>query len=225
VREKTTLILASASPRRHELVEMLDVPFTVETPDIDESELPREAPAEYVQRLSRDKAATIAARHDEGVIVAADTTVAFKGRIIGKPRDEAEAREMLQALQGEQHRVLTGVTVQDAATGKAITDLCESKVRLRAMSEAEIEAYVESGDPLDKAAAYAIQNVEFAPVEVVVGCPANVMGLPLCHVIRSLRRLGVSLPPSEPLDCRIQYGYYCAITERVMPGVGEDDTA
>jgi MAF protein len=217
----TKLVLGSASPRRKELLGMLGVPFVVEKPDVDESVRAGEPPAEYVQRLSREKAATIAAHHEEGCIVAADTIVVYLGEIFGKPRDEAQAREMLHRLRGQQHRVLSGVTVHDVGTGKALTDLCESKVAIREMTDEEIDAYVATGDPMDKAAAYAIQNVEFAPVEVVVGCPANVMGLPMCHVLRSLHRQGVELPPSAPHECRIQYGYHCAIAEDVMPGLTE----
>ncbi|MDQ4078172.1 MAG: Maf family protein [Chloroflexota bacterium] len=215
------LILASASPRRRELLAMLDLPFTVESPGVDESLREREPPYEYVQRLSMAKATAVAKDHKEGLVIAADTIVVLLGEILGKPADEADARDMLKRLRGKQHRVLTSVSVCNAATGKTITDVCESKVTIRQMSDEEIGAYVASGDPMDKAAAYAIQNVAFAPVEQVVGCPANVMGLPMCHVVRTLRRHGLELPPSEPLGCRIQYGYHCAIAERVMPGLDE----
>lgn len=217
-----TLVLGSSSPRRYDLMAMLQVPFEVEKPDVDESLRAGEPPAEYVQRLSREKAAAIAARRPEAVIAAADTIVVFLGEVFGKPRDVEHAREMLRRLRGQQHRVLSGVTVHDVATGKALTDLCESKVTLREMSDDEVDAYVASGDPLDKAAAYAIQNTETAPVETVVGCPANVMGLPMCHVVRALRRQGVTLPDSPPLGCRIQYGYQCAIAEEVMPGLDNE---
>lgn len=214
------LILASGSPRRRELLGLLKLPFTVDKPDVDETIRPGEPPVEYVERLSREKAAAVAARHEAGIVVAADTIVVHRGEVLGKPEDEAHAREMLRRLRGEQHRVLTAVTVQDAATGKAITELCDSKVRLRAMGDQEIDDYIATGDPMDKAAAYAIQNVQFAPAEEVVGCPANVMGLPMCHVLRSFRRLGIPLPPSEPQACQITYGgYYCAIADQVMPGL------
>ncbi|MGH2543468.1 MAG: Maf family protein, partial [Ardenticatenaceae bacterium] len=197
-----SIILASGSPRRRELMEKLNVPFAVEVPNVDESVEDGEPPYEYVQRLSREKARIVASRHAEATIVAADTIVVLLGEMLGKPRDGEEARAMLRRLRGRQHRVLSGVSVSDTATGKTVTDVCETKVTLRAMSDEEIAAYVATGDPLDKAAAYAIQNVKFAPVETVVGCPANVMGLPLCHVVRSLRRQGTDLPPSQPLHCR-----------------------
>lgn len=216
------LILGSASPRRRELVAMLKVPFTIEPPDIDESIQPKEAPVSFVKRLSREKAAAIAKNHQSGLVVGADTIVVYLGKILGKPEDAADARQMLQQLRGKKHRVMTGVTIHDAATGKAITDLCDSQVNLRQMSDEEIDNYIASGDPMDKAAAYAIQNVEYAPVEQVIGCPANVMGLPMCHLIRSLRRQGMELPQSKPCQCKQQFGgYYCAIAEEVMPGLTE----
>lgn len=219
----TTLVLASASPRRRELMALLGLPLTVLKPDIDETQQPGEAPVDYVQRLSREKAQAIAAQGEQGLLVAADTiVVAPGGEVLGKPRDADDARRMLRQLRGQSHKVLTGMTVLYGATGKAITDVCESQVTIRPMTDDEITAYIASGDPMDKAAAYAIQNVEFAPVEQVVGCPANVMGLPMCHVVRALRRLGVELPDSAPLACRMTYGgYYCAITDIAMPGLTE----
>lgn len=214
------LILGSASPRRRELLALLAAPFTVATPDVDEQPHPGEPPATLAQRLSQEKAAAIAASHTEGMVIAADTIVVHHGEVLGKPRDADHARVMLQRLRGQSHLVLTAVTVHDAATGKALTDICESRVTLRAMGDDEIEAYIASGDPMDKAAAYAIQNQDFAPTEQVIGCPANVMGLPMCHVVRSLRRQGIDLPPSPPTTCRVQFGgYYCAIADHVMPGL------
>jgi MAF protein len=214
------LILASGSPRRQELVALLQLPFTVHVPDVLEKVRPGEVPAEVPQRFSRLKAQHVARQLNagSGMIIAADTIVVYKGEILGKPQDADEARAMLQRLRGQRHLVLSGVTVMDAGTGKAITELCESKVWLRWLEDKEIDAYVASGDPMDKAAAYAIQNAEFAPVERVVGCPANVMGLPMCHVVRNLRRLGVTLPPTLPKNCEIRYGYSCDLIEYVMPG-------
>lgn len=214
------LILASGSPRRQELVALLQLPFRVHVPDVLEEVRPGEVPAEVPQRFSRLKAQSVARRLNaaSGMIIAADTIVVYKGEILGKPQDADEARAMLQRLRGQRHLVLSGVTVMDAGTGKSITELCESKVWLRWLEDKEIDAYVASGDPMDKAAAYAIQNAEFAPVERVVGCPANVMGLPMCHVVRNLRRLGVTLPPTPPTNCEIRYGYLCDLIEYVMPG-------
>lgn len=215
------LILASGSPRRRELMALLNTEVRVDVPDIDERLHDAEAPADYVLRLSREKAAAVSGRYTEGMVVAADTIVVARGgEVMGKPRDTDDARRMLTQLRGVSHKVLTGVTIVNVATGKIISDVCESKVQIRAMEDAEIDAYIATGDPMDKAAAYAIQNSEYAPVEQVIGCPANVMGLPMCHVVRSLRRHGTELPDSTPRTCQITYGgYYCAIAEQVMPGL------
>jgi septum formation protein len=218
------IVLASGSPRRKELMGLLEIPFEVRVPAVEERPQPGEVPAQVPQRFSRLKAEWVAYEIgigigvEAGIVVAADTIVVHKGEILGKPRDADHACAMLRRLRGERHLVLSGVTVMDTATNKQITELCESMVWLRPMEDAEIEAYVASGDPLDKAAAYAIQNIAFAPVTRVVGCPTNVMGLPMCHVVRNLRRLGVALPPTPPTRCEIRYGYLCALTEHVMPG-------
>jgi septum formation protein len=218
MRDVLPIILASGSPRRRELMRLLHIPFEVQVPEVDEQVAPGAIPADVPQELSRRKAEWLVSQVDHGIIVAADTVVVHKGDILGKPRDAEDARNMLRRLRGERHFVLSGVTVLDAFTGKQITELCESKVWLRPMTEKEIADYVASGDPMDKAAAYAIQNEDFAPVSRVVGCPANVMGLPMCHVVRNLRRLGVTLPSSRPTGCQIRYGYLCALTGLVMPG-------
>ncbi|MCB0076956.1 MAG: septum formation protein Maf [Anaerolineales bacterium] len=222
--ELIDLVLASASPRRRELLSLLTLPFRVEQADIDESQRPDEPPFELVQRLSKEKAGVVAQRPQNrtSVILAADTIVLLVGRVLGKPDDEAHAREMLTQLRGQKHRVMTSITVIDNRTGKAMTEVCESKVTLRWMSDEEIDGYVQSGDPMDKAAAYAVQNEEFSPAEQLIGCPANVMGLPMCHVVMLFRRLGIDLPASLPLDCRVQFGgYYCALAELAMPGLTE----
>jgi MAF protein len=213
------IILASGSPRRRELMGLLGVPFDVHAPDVDEQTHPGEIPAELPQRISRLKAERVARDVGHGIVVAADTIVVHKGDVLGKPNDADDALAMLRRLRGESHLVLSGVTVMDAESKKQINELCESRVLLRPMEDAEIERYVGSGDPLDKAAAYAIQNTEFAPVAQVVGCPANVMGLPMCHVVRNLRRLGVVLPTTTPTRCDMRYGYTCALTDYVLTGV------
>jgi septum formation protein len=214
----TRIILASGSPRRHELMSLLAVPFEVLVPCVQERVQPGAIPAQVPQDLSRFKAHWAAEQVGEGMVVAADTVVVHKGDILGKPRDANDAGVMLRRLQGERHLVLSGVTVMDAGTGKQVTELCETRVWLRRMDDREIDAYIGTGDPMDKAAAYAIQNEAFAPVARVVGCPANVMGLPMCHVVRNLLRFGVVLPPSPPTRCEIRYGYICALTDLVMPG-------
>jgi MAF protein len=221
VRTEDGLILASGSPRRRELLSLLGVAFQTCVPEVDELPAFGEIPAEVPQRISRLKAEHAARGLERGIVVAADTVVVHKGAVLGKPRDADHAGEMLRRLRGKRHFVLSGVTVLEVSTGKKITELCESKVWLRDLQDQEIQRYVASGDPLDKAAAYAIQNTEYAPVAKVVGCPANVMGLPMCHVARNLRRFGITLPNTAPTRCEIRYGYTCALTEYVMPGAGQ----
>jgi MAF protein len=211
------LILASASPRRQELLELLEIPFQVRVPDVEEQLQPGELPSEAPQRFSRLKAEHIAHSAGKSIVLAADTVVVHEDEILGKPRDADHARDMLRRLRGKRHVVLSGITVIDTTTGEQITDLCESQVWMRHMDDDEIEAYIASGDPMDKAAAYGIQNAEFAPVKRVVGCPANVMGLPMCHVIQSLHRLGMRTPLTQPTDCEMdQDGYLCPLAEHVL---------
>ncbi|MCP4517324.1 MAG: septum formation protein Maf, partial [Delftia sp.] len=197
-----------------ELLALLNIPFELKVPAVQEQLIPGEPPDAAPQRFSRLKAECVARETRAGIVLAADTIIVLQGQILGKPRDAEHARAMLCSLRGQRHLVLTGTTVLDAATGQQITSLCSSQVWMRYMDEAEIAAYVASGDPMDKAAAYAIQNAEFAPVERLVGCPTNVMGLPMCHVLRDLRRLGLDLPPTR-CDMRPD-GYLCALTEHVL---------
>jgi MAF protein len=171
-----------------------------------------------VRRLALAKAdsAGAAADHNE-IVLAADTAVLNGDRILGKPADRAEAREMLQALRGREHRVLTAIALVDQASGERVVDVCETCVPMRAYGDAEVEAYVASGAVQDKAGAYGIQDHGFDPVLVdqMQGCYANVMGLPLCHLVRSMRRLGLEPPGDVPAACRAHTGYACS----VYPGI------
>jgi MAF protein len=138
--------------------------------------------------------------------------------ILGKPNDKAEAVEMLNALRGHIHQVLTGVAALRLSDGTLVTDLCVTAVPMRAYSDQEIEAYVASGDPLDKAGAYGIQNTGFHPVDGMRGCYASVMGLPLCHVTRSLRKLGISPSTDSAAECQSKLDYACPISAAVLGG-------
>ena len=203
------LILASSSPRRYELLSATGLPFEVARPDIDETPRPGESPPDYVARLSREKAQAISGSADS-LILSADTTVADGKQIIGKPADPSEAAAMLRQLRGHTHQVHTAVTVRDAGSDdRSTTRLTTSQVVMRALSDAEIAAYVESGDPMGKAGAYAIQNAAFHPVAELDGCYTNVVGLPMCVVCVLLAEYGLSLPQSVPcspekLPCQLQ---------------------
>jgi len=201
------ILLASASPRRRELLALLALAFTVVAADVDETDGEGESPPAMVHRLSRSKALTVAARYPSTLVVAADTTVALDGRSLGKPADAAEATAMLRALRGRPHRVYSSLTV--ALKEQIVTDLAESQVWMRPYSDDEIARYVAGGDPLDKAGAYGIQHAGFHPAARVEGCFASVMGLPLCHLARALARLGVATPVDVPAACRAHTGQPC----------------
>ena len=184
------VVLASASPRRHELLSTIGVSFTVREPDIDESPNDDETPAAYVRRLASAKAAAISASADE-LVIAADTTVDLDGQILGKPVDERDAAAMLHRLSGRTHRVHTGVSVR--RNGTEHVDVCTTLVTFVALDEATIDWYVSTGEPLDKAGAYALQGAGAALVHSVEGSVSNVVGLPLHAVIELAARGGVDL--------------------------------
>lgn len=165
--------------------------FTVQPAEINEQPLLSESPQDYVLRLAQEKAQAAACRvPDAEVVIAADTTVVDRGQILGKPEDAAEAAAMLRQLRSRTHQVYTGLAFLRCQDGRLISELCATNVTMRAYTEVEMEVYIQSGDPLDKAGAYAIQHAGFHPVEGVEGCYTNVVGLPLCRVFRQLRALG-----------------------------------
>ena len=211
------LILASASPRRRELFSLLQVPFVAAAADVDEEIEEGESPQEMVCRLSLAKARAVAISYPEGLIVAADTIVALDGVVLGKPADEAGAVAMLRRLREREHTVLSGVTVYHPASGRVITELAESAVWMRAYADEEMAHYAASGDPLDKAGAYAIQHQNFSPVERIGGCYANVMGLPLCHLARALAQFGVTLTVDVPQACQGFTGHHCLVAGEILP--------
>ena len=195
------VVLASASPRRRELLALSGLEFDVLPTSIPEVPLPIESAGDYVQRLSVEKAQAAAERAPAGaVVVGADTEVVLGNQIIGKPADADHAFVLLQQLRGRTHLVLTGLTVLDTASGTRLTDLISARVPMRAYSDDEIEAYVATGNPLDKAGAYAIQFGPFQPVDLehFQDCFATVMGLPVCRLLRLLRRLRPELV--DPAD-------------------------
>ncbi len=214
-----SLLLASNSPRRRQLLALTGREFLTRPASIDETPLPGEDPGEYVLRLAQGKAAAAAqmGTHARWVL-GADTTVALEGRILGKPADAEEAREMLDFLRGRAHTVFTALALCDAADGRLHSQLCASSVPMRNYTRAEIEAYVASGDPLDKAGAYAIQHAGFHPVEQFAGCFASVMGLPLCHLERTLRSLGDPSPADVPAACQADLNYTCPVFRAILDG-------
>ena len=194
------LTLASSSPRRRQLFADLDVPFEVTSPDIDEDAGPEESSEDTVRRLALSKARAIAEQRLNRPVIGADTLVVLEGRVLGKPANPEEARQMLTSLRGRVHRVVTGVALVDGDTGKSSVDVHESRVLMRSYSASEIDRYVASGSPFDKAGGYGVQDQSLNPVSHVDGCRTNVLGLPLCTMARLLKDAGfniesLSLPP------------------------------
>lgn len=183
------VILASQSPRRRELLTLVGIGHEVAPADIDESVLPGERPAPHAERLARAKAATLAARHAEALVVAADTIVVVDGRILGKPADAHDARRTLRLLSGREHVVFTAVAV--ARGGEVVSEVAEVTVAFRALGDDEIAAYVATGEPMDKAGSYGIQGYGATIVERIDGDYFAVMGLSLVRVVRLMARLGV----------------------------------
>jgi len=206
-------ILASTSPRRRELITLFDLPFEFISADVDESPHAHESPADLVQRLSCAKASIGAQRYPERIVIGADTTVWLDETIIGKPVDANDAVRMLTQLRNRPHTVYSGITVMRGS--QSITQAVATTVQMRDYSDQAIAAYVATGDPLDKAAAYAIQHNGFRPVEYVEGCFANVMGLPLCHLYRALVTLGV--PVNEPdARCQAHLQIVCPVAKNIL---------
>jgi septum formation protein len=195
---RAQIVLASGSPRRRQLLAGFGLPFEVAAADVDESASAGEAPRALALRLAEEKARRVAAREADRIVVAADTVVSLGRTLYGKPDAPADASRMLAALAGRAHRVTTGVAV--ARGGRVWSAALASRVWLKPWRPDEIEAYVRSGDPLDKAGAYAIQNEQFRPVARLIGCRCNVVGFPLGLVARLLGEAGlpVSAEPACP---------------------------
>lgn len=181
------LILASGSPRRRELLDLMGLTYTVETPDVDESFSGR--PSETVMEISRRKAAAVAARHSDSIIIAADTLV-FADGALGKPHTPERAKEMLRSLAGNWHHIYTGITVINTRSGRILRNVDKTRVHLVPMTEQEIDAYVATGEPLDKAGAYGIQGMGGMFVDRIDGSYSNVVGLPMSMLRIMLAQVG-----------------------------------
>lgn len=211
--DRCPLVLASASPRRKELLEAVGLQVLVHPVSIDESRKPGESPAQLVARLAQQKA-QIAFQQVSGShpILGADTVVVDGDQVLGKPADSRQARTMLEQLRYGQHQVLTAVTIINPDDGARYHSICTTKVPMRNYNQAEIEDYIRSGSPLDKAGAYGIQDQAFKPVDLdrLNGCFANVMGLPLCHVAEGLCKLGWPINAEQAAGwCQQATGYNC----------------
>jgi septum formation protein len=184
------IVLASASPRRVELLASAGVEFEVHAGNVTEEVLPGEAPKDHVVRLAREKALNVAGRVARRFFIGADTVVVCDGEIMGKPKDGADAERMLWKLSGVPHEVITGFAIYDKERDDAVCGAVTTKVFFKQLRDEEIHAYIATGCPFDKAGAYAIQGGAAHMVERIDGSYTNVVGLPLCEVIEALRRIG-----------------------------------
>lgn len=189
--ELPKLILASGSPRRAEILTAVGWEFEKEVADVDEAEFAGEKPEDYVRRLAKTKAETVAARHKNALVLGADTIVVINNQIVGKPKDFEDARRMLKTLSGNWHEVLTGVALVKVSGGNFETevDLQRTRVKFAEMNEAEIDFLVEKGEPLDKAGAYAVQAQAALFIEEILGDYWNVVGLPVNLVYELMKNL------------------------------------
>jgi septum formation protein len=204
----SSLILASASPRRRALLAQLGIPFQVFVSDILE-ELDSEVDVEtQAIGLAGRKAYSVASRLTDGLILGADTIITIDGEMLGKPSDDAAAARTLRRLAGREHRVVTGVALIDAATGSANSTAVTSAVHMRGLTDAEIAAYVMSGEPRDKAGAYAIQGLGRSLIDHFGGCYTTIVGLPLCAVTALLTEAGLGVPGGWQ-GCRLPDGAAC----------------
>jgi len=228
VTDKPLLILGSNSPRRRQLLAMAGWKFDISAADVDEGPIPNESPADYVLRLAETKARTITADQDQ-IVLAADTAVVDGDDILGKPKDDVEATAMLTRLRGHTHQVYTGIALlrrsdkrstpqSGSVDGLLFKDLCVTDVPMRDYSDEEIRAYVQTGDPLDKAGAYAIQHPQFRPVAHMDGCYASVMGLPMCHVILLMRKMEIQPKSDFFVNCETILEYKCPVSKSILSG-------
>jgi len=195
------IVLASASPRRQELLARLGLQFEVCVADIDERRLPGEAPRPMARRLSLAKARAVASSRPQAIVIAADTLVVVGCDVLGKPANEDEAFAMLGRLRNQPHQVLTGLALVHSARQRESVEVVTTRVMMRNYTDDEIRRYVQTGDPMDKAGAYAIQAEDFHPVARIEGSYTNVVGLPLCALYRHLRAWGVPVPIEARVAC------------------------
>lgn len=189
---ESKIILASASPRRSEILESLGVKFNAVSSNVDERPHVDESPADYIIRIARSKVISVARQYESGLVIGADTVVVLDSKILGKPGDDDDARQMLESLAGRWHAVMTGVALYDTTTKREVVDFEKTLVRFATLSAAEIDWYLATGEHKDKAGAYGIQGSAGLFVEEIAGNYHNVVGLPIPLVYRLAKRLGYS---------------------------------
>ena len=220
----TEFILASKSPRRKTLLRNLIDPFIVINSDVEEREIAGEKPDEFVIRLAKEKAlkgggGVLTNSLKNAFVLGADTIVVDGTEILGKPLDQMDAARILEQLRGKTHHVLSGIALYNLSSGEIQTRLVCTEVVMREYTEDEIQDYIASGDPLDKAGAYGIQNSDFNPAPEFFGCFANVMGLPLCHLAVLMKEMGIETDHRVADRCQDSIHYQCPIHDDVLAGL------
>jgi septum formation protein len=183
-------ILASASPRREELLRSVGLTFKIIPADVDETYLKGESPRVHVRRLSNDKASVIANQYPKALVLGADTIVVIDGLILGKPKNKKQAREMLERLSGRKHTVFTGFTIACIDSGISKTRVVQSAVQFKKISPEEMKWYINGDEPYDKAGGYAVQGMGAYFISAIRGSYTNVIGLPLCETLEELKIIG-----------------------------------
>ena len=215
--DEITLVLASQSPRRSELLKLIGKPFHVEPANIDEDKQKNELPYSYAKRLALSKSLKVAEKHqNDSIVIGADTIVVHNNNVVGKPASNEEACQILMKLRGKTHQVVTAVAIHYSKSGNTSQELCETNVQMRNMTEEEVADYISTGDSIDKAGAYAIQNVKFQPAMTLGGCMANVIGLPLCHITRALNQNNIHVDKDIAEKCQDHIGYDCPVYTSIL---------
>lgn len=213
-------ILASLSPRRRELLELCGYPFTIKSVPVNENSIIHPDPAENCVQTAQLKSKALAAGIEldpsaERYIIAADTIVALEGQMLGKPKDGVEAYRMLSSLRDQTHQVFTGVSIIEVNTGLEIHGHHAAAVTMRDYGDSEIARYIATGDPLDKAGAYAIQNHEFNPVSQLEGCFLGVMGLSICHLLQLISNFDIPFRADLPALCGAHHNFPCSLYDNL----------
>ena len=214
---KTKIILASQSPRRRKLLSLMIRNFTVKPAKIDESISSIESAKYHASRLAKNKSHKIANHVDqEDIVIGADTIVTYENTILGKPSNKHEAFQMLKTLNGKTHKVITALSIHTHKSKTIIDTCCETNVQIRNMSDEEINSYIDTNDPMDKAGSYSIQNKTFKLGHTPNGCLANVIGLPLCHLANTFNKLDTKIDNSIAEKCQSYINYDCPVSESIL---------
>lgn len=190
---KKKIILASTSPRRHGLAQQMGLEFDIVASGFEEDMTQDLGPEELAKTLAYGKAADVAKKYQEGIVLGIDTFVSFTGQKLGKPKTESEARDLLKSFSGKELHVYSGVAMIDCETGTEIKDCEISEVKFRELSDEEIDRYVKTGEPMDKAGAFAVQGLGSIFIEKINGCYANIVGFPISNIYKNLSKLGVNI--------------------------------